>query len=276
MKSAVIIPARLESSRLHQKMLQTIGAIPIIAHTAERCLESNVHKVFVATDSQLIAQAVKHLNVTPVLTPTNLATGSDRVAYVANTVATEFDVIINVQGDEPFLDPKIINMLVDDFQKQFDNNKHTHYVNTACEALNNTTQTENDLTTELQSNSTVKVVKDMNNYALYFSRSVVPFVRNKPNTNNNEKHNLYKHLGIYGFHRDFLMKFTKMTRTPLEIAESLEQLRLLEHGHKIKVLETSTSTSTSTSISISISIDTPEDLEQAEKLFAKMKMTRKH
>lgn len=273
MKCAVIIPARLESSRLHQKMLQTIGGIPVIAHTAARCLESNVHKVFVATDSQLIAQAVEQLNVTPVLTPTNLATGSDRVAYVAKTVASEFDVIINVQGDEPFLDPKIINMLVDDFQKQFDNNKHTHYVNTACEAFNNTTQTENELTTELQSNSTVKVVKDMNNYALYFSRSVVPFVRNN-NTNNSEKHNHYKHLGIYGFHKNFLMKFTQMTRTPLEIAESLEQLRLLEHGHKIKVLEITTNTDVHTSLSLSLSIDTPEDLEQAEKLFAKMK-TRK-
>ncbi len=272
MKSAVIIPARLESSRLHQKMLQTIGAIPIIAHTAERCLESNVHKVFVATDSQLIAQAVKHLNVTPVLTPTNLATGSDRVAYVANTVATAFDVIINVQGDEPFLDPKIINMLVDDFQKQFDNNKHTHYVNTACEAfINKQANKHDDEHDELQANATVKVVKDMNNYALYFSRSVVPFVRNN-NTNNSEKHNHYKHLGIYGFHKNFLMKFTQMTRTPLEIAESLEQLRLLEHGHKIKVLEITTNTDVHTSLSLSI--DTPEDLEQAEKLFAKMK-TRK-
>lgn len=253
MKSSIIIPARLESSRLHQKMLQTIGGIPLIAHTAARCLDSNAHKVFVATDSPLIVDAVKHLNVTPVLTPENLATGSDRVAFVANTVATEFDVVINVQGDEPFLDPKIINMLLDDFQTQFDAKTVTHKVNTACTPL---LPDNNNHHHDIAKASVVKVVTDLNGYALYFSRHGIPFVRN-PETAAAPLHR--KHLGIYGFQRDFLVEFTSMARTPLETAESLEQLRLLEHGHRIRVLEIGENMGTS-----ALAIDTAADLEAAE------------
>lgn len=233
--STIIIPARYESSRLPGKPLRKIGGVPMIVRVAERCLQTIADRVIVVTDDTRILDAcnmVDGLEVT--MSSPDIPTGTDRIAKVARYI--EDDIVINVQGDEPFIPVKLINQLIEDLQA----NPET-LMNTACVPFADESEAE--------SPNAVKVVFDKNRYALYFSRWPIPFNRDKQ-----AECVRHRHIGIYGFRRDFLLRFTEMEKGVLEGLESLEQLRALEHGVRIKVLETDYSP---------ISVDTEEDLARA-------------
>ncbi|EAX46460.1 3-deoxy-D-manno-octulosonate cytidylyltransferase [Thermosinus carboxydivorans Nor1] len=229
-----VIPTRYASTRLPGKALAEIAGKPMIQHVYERaCRAKRPRAVLVATDHELIYQAVKAFGGQVMLTSPDHPTGTDRLAEVARAYP-DVDVIVNVQGDEPLIAPEVI----DELAAAFDG---------APDLAMATLMTEMD-EEEYNLPSAVKVVTDLNGYALYFSRSLIPFPRVK-----HEAYNVYKHIGIYAYRRDFLLTFAALPPTPLERAESLEQLRALEHGYRIKVLKTDFK---------SIGVDTPEDLER--------------
>jgi len=232
--SAVIIPARFASERLPGKPLKKIDGIPMIVRVAAECMKSKADRVIVVTDSKEILEVcerVEGLEVT--MSSPDIKSGTDRVAKAAKYLNDE--VIINVQGDEPFIPYELINTLIDDLQT----NKNV-LMNTACTKID-------DL--EADNPNVVKVVFDEEMNAIYFSRAKIPYNRDKKGCD------YYKHIGIYGFKRGFLLKYVGMPQTKLENIEKLEQLRVLENGFKIKVLETTYNP---------ISVDTEEDLGLAE------------
>jgi len=212
----------------------------MIQHVYERAiLAKRPRQVIVATDHQLVYDTVLNFGGQAMLTSTEHPTGTDRLAEVAGHFP-DVDLIINVQGDEPLIPPEIIDQLAD----AFDGHQELQMA---------TLMTEMD-ESEYNTPSAVKVVTDLQGYALYFSRSLMPFPRNDAGVP------IYKHVGIYAYRRDFLLKFAKLGPTPLEQTESLEQLRALEHGYRIKVLKTNFK---------SIGVDTMEDLEKVNLLFKK-------
>jgi len=240
--AVVVIPARYASTRLPGKPLAKINGVPMILRVAENCMKSIADRVIVATDNQEILQVCEKMDgLESVMSPEDIQTGTDRVARVAKYL--QDDVIINVQGDEPFIDPELINALV----KDLEDNKDAH-MNTACVKFTEDEDPNNP--------NVVKVVKDVKGNALYFSRSAVPFDRD------GSKPTYFKHIGIYGFNRKFLMEYAGMEESGLEKSEKLEQLRALENGYKIRVVETDYNP---------ISVDTPEDLEKCEKYLTGMK-----
>ncbi|AEI14635.1 3-deoxy-manno-octulosonate cytidylyltransferase [Flexistipes sinusarabici DSM 4947] len=234
--SAVIIPARYNSSRLPGKPLVKIGGIPMIARVANNCLKSVADRVIVATDDikiMEICEKIDGLEVT--LSDKEYFSGTDRISDVAKYLRE--DIIVNVQGDEPFLSYKLINDLINSL-KDNDN----IYMSSAYVNMNET---------EADDPGNVKVAVDREGYALYFSRAKIPFGRNK------NVAQYKKHIGIYGFKRHFLLKYAEMDRTPLEKTEELEQLRALENGYRIKMIESDND---------SLSIDTYDDVKKAEKI----------
>lgn len=233
MKFLGVIPARYESSRLPKKPLKDICGYPMIEWVYKRALKSNLDKVIVATDSKEVYEAVKKFGGDVILTREDHLNGTSRIAEVCEKI-TDFDVIINIQGDEPLIEKDMINSLIDSFKVEKDLKMSTlkHKLH-SWEDIENT--------------NFVKVVTDKNDYAIYFSRSVIPYPRNK------NIENYFKHVGIYGYKRDFVLDYFKMESTPLENSESLEQLRVLENGYKIKVLETNFEV---------IGVDTQEELEK--------------
>ena len=236
-KVLCVIPARYASTRLPGKPLLSIAGKPMIEHTYRRAeLAKFVGEVVIATDDERIFTAVKQFGGKVVMTRIDHASGTDRLAEVAEKYS-DADVIINVQGDEPLIDPTIIDRLVrvmlDDPMLEMATVKTTLHEN------------------EYNIPSAVKVVTDEDGYALYFSRSLIPYPRNKG------EFIAYKHIGIYAYKRDFLLKFSKLPQGALEKTESLEQLRALESGSRIKVL---------TVDSVAIGVDTEEDLLQVRKL----------
>jgi 3-deoxy-manno-octulosonate cytidylyltransferase (CMP-KDO synthetase) len=233
--ATVIIPAREKSTRLPRKLLIEVEGKPIIRWTVENCLNiDGIDKIIVATDSEAIANTVKDLkNVEAVLTPSDLKTGSDRIAFVSKELKT--DKIINIQGDEPIFSPEDINKVISALDES-DVSTLAHKISSKEEYLNP---------------NNVKVVLDKNGYALYFSRSPIPYLRD---TEFSPEMNIYKHIGIYGYRRDVLLDFAYKLESPfIEEAEKLEQLRLLYHGYKIKVIITENKT---------LGIDTEEDLNK--------------
>lgn len=237
--SSIIIPARYKSTRFPGKVLANIGGKPMILRVAEQCLKTKADSVIVVTDSPEVYEVCKAAGGFQVInSPDNIATGTDRVAFAADKI--DDDIIINVQGDEPFIPEILINNLIDGLS----NDKSLKMI-TACTPFKTDADVENT--------SAVKVVSDKNGYALYFSRYPIPFDRDKT-----EKIIRYRHIGIYGFRRDFLFEFARLGRTSLEKSENLEQLRALENGVKIKVVETDYNP---------VSVDTPEDLIVAENYF---------
>lgn len=236
--SAVIIPARYASSRFPGKMLAKLGSETMIARVVKQCLLSKAASVHIVTDDERIIGAVKHLNVKTHMSPADLPTGSDRIAYVAKNLPE--NIIINVQGDEPFIAPELINELIEQLESE-----PALKMNSAC--------VEFSAGDDPLSPAHVKVVMDKDGYALYFSRSLIPYDRD------GVKPIRYKHIGIYGFRRDFLLRYTTMPKTALESAEMLEQLRVLESGERIKMVKTSYKP---------LSIDTIEDLKAAEAYLA--------
>lgn len=240
MRVLCIIPARYSSTRLPGKPLADIAGKPMIQHVYERSKRAKrPGTVLVATDNSLVYDAVTSFGGKVMMTSPDHPTGTDRLAEVAKAYP-DVDIIINVQGDEPLIEPQII----DDLAGAFDDDE------TLSMATLMTVMEED----EYNNPAAVKVITDLNGYALYFSRSLIPFPRVKV-----EGLAVYKHLGIYAYRRDFLLKYAKLQPTPLERSESLEQLRALEHGYRIKVLRTNFK---------SIGVDTPEDLERVNKLLA--------
>lgn len=241
MKFLCVIPARYASTRLPGKPLATIAGKPMIQHVYERASQAKrPQTVLVATDHELVYEAVQAFGGKGMLTSPEHPTGTDRLAEVARAHA-DYDIIINVQGDEPLIAPEIIDMLAAAFDEEPD-----LVMATLASVMDES---------EYGNPNAVKVVTDLQGYALYFSRSLIPFPRVKV-----EEMPVYKHIGIYAYRRDFLLAFAALKPAPLERTESLEQLRALEYGHRIKVLKTDFQ---------SIGVDTPEDLEKVNQLLNK-------
>jgi len=242
MKTLCVIPARLNSTRLPQKMLQLIQGKAMIELTYSKAVQcSDIDAVVVATDSEEIATLIRKQGGTVVMTPAELATGSDRVAYVAKGCegfdATDYDVIVNLQGDEPFVKPQMLSELLVPYE-----NGENPSMSTLAYALKDTT--------EYNDPNIVKVIVDHQGYAIYFSRSPIPFCRQQVDTIP-----ALHHMGLYAYQRDFLLQFTTWPQTPLEKAELLEQLRAIENGHRIRVCKTTTRT---------LEINTQEELALAQ------------
>lgn len=243
MKVLCVIPARYASTRLPGKPLSMIAGKPMIQHVYERACQAQLpDEVVVATDNELVEKAVLDFGGKAVMTSPDHPSGTDRLAEVA-LMYPDIDVIVNVQGDEPMIPPEVIDRLAESFNGDADLNMATMKV----------VMDEEDY----ENPAAVKVVTDQQGYALYFSRSLMPYPRNKP-----EGFKVFKHVGIYAYRRNFLLKYAALAPTPLEKAESLEQLRALENGYKIKVLESDFQ---------GIGVDTPEDLAAVNALFEKMK-----
>lgn len=237
MNTLCIIPARYASTRLPGKPLADIAGKPMIQYVYERASQACLPAmVLVATDHEAVRDAVLSFGGKAMMTSPRHQTGTDRLAEVA-ALYPEVDVIVNVQGDEPLIEPQLIDDLAGAFLADADLVMATVMTPLAEE--------------DYQDANVVKVVTDLQGYALYFSRSLIPFLRNKP------QRSVYKHIGLYAYRRDFLLHYANLEPTPLELAESLEQLRALEHGYKIKVLPTACAP---------IGVDTPEDLARVKKI----------
>lgn len=242
MKIVGIIPARYASTRLPGKPLATILDKPMIEWVYRSVKKSRlIEQIIVATDDQRVFDEVKRFGGEVVMTPLDIQTGSDRIAYVARQLPLA-DIIVNVQGDEPFvsgalIDDAIMPLLVDPKLQ----------VSTLVKKISNQD--------ELYNPSTVKVVFDNFSNAIYFSRSPIPYARDSASiTSEITGGKFFKHIGLYVYRKDFLLYYTKLPQSSLEKAEKLEQLRILENGYKIRVVETDFE---------SISVDTPEDLYRA-------------
>ena len=225
--AVAIIPARFNSTRFPGKPLAEIEGKPLIEHVYRRVAKASfVNRIVVATDDRRIADAVERFGGTALMTRNDHLSGTDRLAEAAQGLAPE-TLVVNVQGDEPMIEPGDIDRAIE--------------AAAAGDAEIVTLMTKISNSTEENLNR-VKVVTDRNGMALYFSRSRIP-----------SRGTCFLHLGLYVYRVDFLQKFTKLERTPLEIAESLEQLRALEHGYRIRVIEVENE---------SWGIDTPEDLQR--------------
>jgi len=249
-----IIPARFASSRLYGKPLAMIGDKPMIQHTFESASKSNLlHKIIIAVDDERVAEAVKSFGAEVMMTPKELATGSDRIAFVAKKIPSA-EIIVNIQGDEPFIPGRMVDEAIEPLL--FD-----------PEIMVATLAKKISSLAELKSPSVVKVVFDYQSFALYFSRSPIPFVRDAASLAEGLKMvSMFKHVGLYVYRRSALLKFTALHPTDLEQTEKLEQLRMLENGIKIKVVETEFD---------SDSVDTLEDLEHAKAFYKKLKRKEK-
>ncbi len=243
MKFIGIIPARYQSTRFPGKPLAIINNKPMIQWVYENVAKA-VNEVWVATDDERIFDAVESFGGKAVETLSSHQSGTDRCAEAAIKIAEkcDFDIVINVQGDEPFIQPKQIELLKSCFSTDAD-------IATLIKRI--------ETTEELFNPNRPKVVTDSKQNALYFSRSSIPFVRGIENKNWLLEHTFWAHIGMYAYKTDVLQKISKLKQGELEKAESLEQLRWLENGFKIKTAVTEHQ---------SIGIDTPEDLIQALQL----------
>jgi len=247
-----IIPARYESSRFPGKPLAMIGDKPMIQHVYENCSKA-LDYLYVATDDERIYDTVKAFGGRVVMTSKHHANGTERSAEAARLVSAEenvnFDVIINIQGDEPFLDVNQIRDLLKAFESR------DTQIATLIQEIK-----DKDVLLDIMN---VKVAVNSDFEAIYFSRHPIPFLRNVEEDKWLEKHSYYKHIGIYGFRPGILLEIVKLMPSPLEKAESLEQLRWLENGYRIKCELTESSES--------VSVDTPKDLEKANEIYKQMK-----
>ncbi|MDP2681989.1 MAG: 3-deoxy-manno-octulosonate cytidylyltransferase [Deltaproteobacteria bacterium] len=253
MHVVAIIPARYASTRLNGKPLLHIAGKPMIQWVYERAKKAKLtNDVIAATDDKRVFDAVRYFGGTAVMTSPEHRTGTDRIAEAADGLNA--DIIVNVQGDEPLIEPEMIDEAIRPLTND-------------SEIVVATLKTKIRDEAELNNPNVVKVVTDKNDFALYFSRYPIPYVREQANPpipplGKGGKGGLghYKHIGLYVYRKDFLLKFAKMKPTPLEEAEKLEQLRVLENGYKIKVVETEHD---------SIGVDTEEDMERVRKIVIK-------
>lgn len=240
MKFIAIIPARYASTRFPGKPLAILGGKPVIQRVYEQAV-SILPEAWVATDDERIFQAVEQFGGHAVMTRSDHKSGTDRIEEAAEKINTDADVIINIQGDEPFVQASQIKSLMDLFE-----NPETQ-IGTLGKRFNSMNAVTNP--------NSPKIVCDLQGFALYFSRSIIPFVRGKEQQTWQDYYPYLKHLGLYAYRREVLREVTRLPQSPLEIAESLEQLRWLENGYRIRVGLTDVET---------VGIDTPEDLQRAE------------
>ena len=241
MEICAFIPARFSSSRLPGKPLEDINGKPMIQWVYERASEAkNLKQVVIATDDERIAEAVEKFGGRYVMTARDHQSGTDRIAEAAKDI--EADIIVNLQGDEPLIEHQVIDEAV---QPLIDD----------PEIVMSTVKTRITLKEELTDPNTVKVVTDNNDFALYFSRSQIPY---SFDTGKEDAQTSFKHIGLYVYRRDFLFEYAAMEISSLEKSERLEQLRALQNGYKIKVVETNYN---------AIAVDTPEDLEKVRSIF---------
>lgn len=245
MKFIGIIPARYSSSRFPGKPLADMAGKPMIQRVYEQ-VKLALDEVWVATDDTRILEAVEAFRGNAVMTSASHKSGTDRCKEAYQKINKDFDVIINIQGDEPFIQPEQINAIKDCFDTP----------NIELATLVKPFKKEDGFEA-LFNNNSPKVVINKNNEAIYFSRSIIPYVRDVHHTEWLDKHTFYKHIGMYAYRVDILNKITELPQSSLELAESLEQLRWIENGYKIKVGYTNVET---------IGIDTPDDMEKALKL----------
>jgi len=239
MKIIAVIPARYEASRFPGKLMQILGEKTVIATTYQNVVETGLFEdVFVATDSDIIFDEILKIGGNAVMTGEH-ETGSDRIAQAVENI--ECDIVVNVQGDEPFLklEPlkQLINVFKDDLSEE---------ISLASLKIKLTEKEE------VENPNNVKVITDLKGFALYFSRSVIPFPRETT-----IKTDYFKHIGVYAFRKDALLNFAQLSMTPLEISEKIECIRYLEYGMKIKMIETDF---------VGVGIDVPADLEKARQI----------
>ncbi len=243
-----VIPARFASSRLPGKPLVDIGGKSMIQRTYESASKSKLlDDIIIAVDDKKVYDHVTSFGGNVRMTPLNVATGSDRVAFVADKI-TNADIIVNIQGDEPFIQGRMIDEAIEPllFAKDVDVSTLARKVTTV---------------EEYKAPSIPKVVFDYNNYALYFSRAPIPHVRDaRTRLAAIRSADIFKHVGLYVYRRDALLKFTSLSPTDLEMTEKLEQLRMLENGLKIKIVVTEFD---------SLSVDTEDDLHLARRYYEK-------
>lgn len=246
-----IIPARYASTRFPGKPLAKLGGKIVIQRVYEQ-VRSVLDDVYVATDDERIMNAVKRFGGNAVMTSPNHKSGTDRIEEAVNIIGKNFDVVINIQGDEPFI--------------------HKSQIETICKCFDDPQTmiatlgrpfSEKDTIKDLENPNSPKLICDNNGFAMYFSRSIIPYIRGEEKSNWINKFNYLKHIGLYAYRANVLREITKLPQSSLEIAESLEQLRWLQNGYRIKVGITNIET---------IGIDTPEDLEKAEEFINSQKI----
>ena len=238
-----MIPARYNASRFPAKLMQNLGGESVIFRTYQATINTGLFDdVYVVTDNKLIFDEIQNKEGNVLMSANDHESGSDRIAEAVTSI--DCDIVVNVQGDEPFTEKdslsKLLNVFKDDKNKDID----------LASLMVNITDQE-----EINNPNNVKVITDKDNFALYFSRSPIPFQRDS-----SIHTQYYKHKGVYAFRKAPLLEFTKLSIQQLEASEKIECIRFLEHGKKIKMVETTVQ---------GIEIDTPEDLEKAQKLWQK-------
>ncbi len=253
MRCVAIIPARWHSTRFKGKVLADINGKPMIQHVWERvkCAHA-IDEIIVAVDKEKVFKAVESFGGTAVYTSPEQPSGSDRLAEVANSI--EADVIVNIQADEPLVHP----LMIDDLAQVFEYEKNAQMA-TIVKRIHNRV--------DISDPNVVKVVLDRKGYALYFSRSPIPYLRDDEDAEEGYQAatddisgRYFKHIGLYSYTKEFLFTYTNLPKSTLEEEEKLEQLRALEHGYNIKTIETRYET---------IGVDTPEDIEKVRSLLAR-------
>ncbi|WP_304197121.1 3-deoxy-manno-octulosonate cytidylyltransferase [Flavobacterium alvei] len=240
MKIIAVIPARYASTRFHAKLMEDLGGKTVILRTYDAAKKSNLFDdVFVVTDSDLIYKEITSNGGKAIMSIKEHESGSDRIAEAVENM--DVDIVVNVQGDEPFIDTAALEKLIEVYKN--DSEKKVDLASLMCEIKE---------VADINNPNNVKVVVNQNGFALYFSRSIIPYPREA-----NVGVRYMKHIGIYAFRKQALMDFYNLPMKSLEASEKLEQLRYLEFGKSIKMVETS---------HIGIGIDTKEDLEKARKL----------
>lgn len=248
MKIIAVIPARYEASRFPGKLMKLLGEKTVIATTYENVVETRLFdEVFVATDSEIIFNEVRSIGGNAMMTSQH-ETGSDRIAEAVSTI--DCDIVINVQADEPFLKTEPLKQLIEVFQNDVEEK-----ISLASLKIKLKDQEE------IENPNNVKVITDREGFALYFSRSVIPYPRETA-----VKAEYFKHIGVYAFRKNALLNFANLPMSPLEIAEKIECIRYLEYGMKIKMIETDF---------VGVGIDVPEDLEKAREILKKQDSSAK-
>ncbi|PPE70355.1 3-deoxy-manno-octulosonate cytidylyltransferase [Caldimonas thermodepolymerans] len=249
MSFTVLIPARLASTRLPNKPLADLGGLPMVVRVAQQACKSRAQRVVVAADDERVAQACRSHGVEVVMTRPDHATGSDRLAEACEQLGLDGgEVVVNVQGDEPMIDPALIDACADVLSRRIG-----CVMSTAAHPIEDIA--------EFTSTNVVKVVCDAMGRALYFSRAPLPWWRDgyRDGIGRLSSPAPLRHIGIYGYHAGFLRRFPTLAQSPLEITESLEQLRVLWHGERIAVHVTD--------VRPGPGVDTPEDLARVQAYF---------
>ncbi len=235
-----VVPARYASTRFPGKIIAPLLGKPVVVHTYERaCQASLVTEALIATDDPIVVEAVKPYGVPVILTRADHASGTDRIAEVAENHPA--DIIVNVQGDEPLIDPKTIDEAIRPLLER-------------PEVVMTTAQRRITDPEDIENPNCVKLVCDARGDALYFSRWPIPYIRDQKDRDL-RPYPFFQHIGLYVYRRDFLLRYAKMPQTPLEKLEKLEQLRVLENGYKIAVINTEYE---------ALGVDTREDLVRVE------------